>query len=347
MSFKIFIEQNKDIRPAGVELLTIGGDILNPTFSGISDSNARLSDAKALVKACANHIKEKVTLSVMPSVFFIYRGVAVGGLQRKLGGFASKPLTVKDKSIDPSIIVVNEDFKRLTGLVPIQKKLGKNGDPTDNSLISLTPQQQSYRIVKIEDVGNTKSYLCCRNTDRTLSWENTMTPTGKTLCTFLGDTSNPYLADWDLVLVGVTKRSIRQDKIREFEVVKKEQNILPQWLFDCLNNQTVPLSSHVTQHGPESLYGGNDITQPNEEFIVLTNTGSDSSNVSHKVINKSETNIVGTTPWDKVKTYVGSNFSDYFLYQFENFSGTGNNKPNNYDEAIKKLNQNLLNSISL
>ena len=305
----------------------------------------------SLVKKCASYINTEVKPKVIPGVFFIYRGVAIGGLQRNLGGFASKPLTVKYKSIDPGIIKYNQSsqpdpyLERLTGLVPIQIKLGKKGSPTDDSVISLTDQQRAYRIVKKEQVGNVKSYLCCGNTDRQLSWEKTMNPTGKTLCTFLGDTSNPYLADWDLVLVGVTKGTIKPDQIKIFNVVDQPDNrgmhnILPQWLFKCLGAQNIPLSSHVTQHGPESLYCGNDITQPDEEFIVLTNSRNERYDVTLKVINQKNVQD-GQTPWAVVQTYVTENLKDYFLYQFKEFSGK-ESKPNEYSSAIEVLNSTII-----
>jgi hypothetical protein len=347
MSHKIYIERNADNPPAKIELLTIGGDVASPTFAGIGDSNTRLADAKALVSACAASIKNGVGLSVTPGIYFVYRGVAVGGLQRGLGGFSSKPLTVKNKSIDPGTIKDNADFARLTGLVPLQIKLGKKGRPDDTSSIPLSRNQASYRIVKIEDAGNAKSYLCCGTSNRNLSWEDAAIPTGKSLCTFLGDTTNPYLADWDLVLVGVTKASIKNDStLRCFKVTDAggagPHNLLPQWLADSLKNQKVPLISHVTQHGPESLYCGNDITQPDEEFLVLTLPANSASGVTHKVINQDSSDLEGTTPWDKASAYVSANFGDYFSYKFVAFSGKGDSKPADYSTPIDELNGTLI-----
>ncbi|MDB9518853.1 hypothetical protein PN466_18055 [Roseofilum reptotaenium CS-1145] len=344
------IEPNEP-NPITVKLLPIGGNVEEPTFSGIGDGNQRLVDAKKLVEACTNYIKTTVIGTRFPGIFFIYRGVAIGGLQHGLGGFASKPLTVKEKSIDPAIIQGNDDFNRLTGLVPIQKKLGKKGKEDDPSCIALTNQEGAYRIVKTDtSSGNVKSYLCCGNTDRQFSWENTMNPNGKTLCTFLGNTSCPYLADWDLVLVGVTKQSIRQDKIGVFNVVKHQEagsnmyQIIPQWLLDCIKAQQIPIYTHVTQHGPESLYCGNDITQQNEQFIVLTHPNASRSGldkVTHEVINR-ESKMSEETPWSLVQKYVQNTFvQQYFLYQFEEFNGK-ENKPNSFDQAIHTVNQKLL-----
>jgi hypothetical protein len=346
MSYKIYIEKNVEIPPGKVELLTIGGKVAAPTFTGIGDSNTRLADAKALVSACATSIKKTVGLSVTPGIYFVYRGVAVGGLQRGLGGFSSKPLTVKNKSIDPGIIKDDADFARLTGLVPMQVKLGKKGRTDDTSSIPLSLNQGSYKIAKIEDVGNAKSYLCCGTSNRNLSWEDAAIPTGKSLCTFLGDTTNPYLADWDLVLVGVTKASIKDDStLRCFKVIDAggagPHNLLPQWLADCLKTQKVPLISHVTQHGPESLYCGNDITQSDEEFLVLTLSADSASGVTHKVINQDSSDLEGTMPWDKAISYIGANFGNYFSYKFSAFSGKGDSKPTDYSTPIDELNGTL------
>lgn len=346
MSYKIYIEKNIDVPPTMIELIQIGGNVASPTYTGIDDSNVRLADAKALVSACASHIKTKVGLSVAPGIFFIYRGVAVGGLQRGIGGFLSKPLTVKNKSIDPGIIKDDADFARLAGLVPIQVKLGKKGLPEDSSSIPLTARQASYRVVKVESVGNSKSYLYCGNSDRNLSWESVIAPAGKTLCTFLGDASNPYLADWDLVMVSTTKASIKNDStLPIFKVVDTGSdgmhNLLPQCLADCLSAQKLPLNSHVTQHGPESLYCGNDITQADEEFIVLALPANSSSGVIHKVIHRNSSGLSGDTPWDKARSYISMDMGSYFPYQFAAFSGKGDGKPTDYATPISKLNGTL------
>jgi|GEM_PF-5370191 len=340
MSYKIWIQSTGSNPRNLAELSTIGGDITNPTFTGISNGNARLADAESLLQKCADYINKKVNLSVSANVLFVYRGVAVGGLQRNLGGFSAKPLTVKNKSIDPTLLQGNGDFERLTGLVPVQVKLGKNGIPGDKSTISLSANQAAYMITKIEDVGAAKSYLCCNDTDRTLSWEGSTTPSGKTLCTFLGDTTNPYLADWDLVTVGVTKSSIKQDStVSFFKVIDKPtatvpHNILPQWLDDCLLQQVVPLNSHVTQHGPESLYCGNKIDLPNEEFLVLSGNA---KSTSQTIIN-STSSETGGTPFAKLQSYLSKNSGGFLFYQFQGFDGLGVNKPSDYTAAIGTFN---------
>lgn len=340
MSYKIWIQSTGSNPRNLVELLTIGGDITNPTFTAMSGGNVRLSDAETLVQNCAAYIKSKVGLGVAPNILFVYRGVAVGGLQRNLGGFSAKPLTVKNKSIDPTLLKGNVDFERLTGLVPILMKLGKNGNPTDQSTISLSATQASYMVAKIVDVGNTRSYLCCSNTDRTLSWESSMTPAGKTLCTFLGDTTNPYLADWDLVTLGVPKSSIKQDstdsvyKVIDTPTATVPHNILPQWLSDCLQQQQVPLNSHVTQHGPESLYCGNKIDSANEEFLLLSGNG---KSISQTIINASSTDA-GSTPFAKFQSHLSNNFAGYLFYQFPGFDGTGSSKPSDYTQAVSTFN---------
>jgi hypothetical protein len=353
MSYKIYIENKNTLIKH--ELYIIGGEVASPTFTGITDANVRLVDAKTLVSQCARHIKSKVVSSIMPGICFIYRGVAVGGIQRRIGDFSPKPLTVKYKSLDPAVMnnssdpQLKSDLGRLTGLVPIQTKLGKGGVETNNSEIVLAEGEVPYQILKEEAVGNTKSYLHCGNADRILSWVRVGdASTDKKPCTFLGDTTNPYLADWDLVLVGVTKNSIIKDgTIGVFKVIDSSMTsglgILPQWLADCLSNQVAPFKSHVTQHGPESLYCGNTITQPDEEFLVLTLAPNNSSSPSHKVINQNSSDLAGTTPWAKTKNHIDNHFKiSHFLYQFDIFTGVGVvPEERNYVTLINRLNDTL------
>ncbi|WP_013320770.1 hypothetical protein [Gloeothece verrucosa] len=370
MDYKISIQKHEQEAnapiPTPVDLHLIGSniDVTKPTFSNFekdslgNGNNLRLTDAKNLFRACASHINKTDKPKVPPKLFFIYRAVAIGGLTRGLGQFASKPLTVKDKSIDPNLISNNDDFRRLTGLVPIQKKLAKPAQGKYlNGFIELVDGWSQYKIVKKETTGNSKSYLCCDKGDRVrgLSWEDTedfkeLSNKGKILCTFLGNNSAPYLADWDLVLVGVSKPKPGSMQKSIYRVVdqpmnKSDHNILPQWLYDCLEKQSGTLSSHVTQHGPESLYCGNDITEPNEEFLVLRNHAKNIEEVHHYVINNNSAKYTGKTSWDKLQTYLKQELTpeDYFYYQFDEFTGK-ENKPGDYRTAITKLNDKLPNT---
>lgn len=307
----IFIQQI-DNPSNKVALNQIGGDITKPVFGSIGASNARFSDATTLLDACSRALP-----GTNKNVLLVYRGVAIGGLQRNLGGFTSKPLTVKNKSIDPAVI--NDAgsgglLNRLTGLVPIQMKFGKGG--TDGVIVPAAGQH-AYQVIMVDSsVGNTTTYLCCTTVkgDRTLSWEAAPpnASSGKELLTFLGD-SNPYLADWDLVIVGV-QTSDRTDKA--FNVVSVAgRGTLPQWLLSVIGNQTV--GDHVTQHGPESLYCGNAINSSGEEFLIVYGGA---GNCVSTVVNSASLQA-GATPFAKLMTFLQS--LNYKFYAFSDFKGDG------------------------
>ncbi len=325
--------QNTSNEGNKVKLFPITGDITKPSFGAIASGNPRFDDAVSLVKNCSTLVKGKVSLTTPPIILLVFRGVATGGLQRGLGGFSAKPLTVKAKSIDPTLL--SGDFKILSGLVPIQTTLSK--DNKEGSIIA-GAGQSAYKIIKVDNsVGNTTSYLCC--VGRTLSWESTATPAGKMLCTFLGDTMNAYLADWDLVLVGIGKQAIKNDQtISNYKVINQYTDqykfgSIPQWLSDGICNQTVPISNHVTQHGPESLYCQNPINSSSEEFIIFYG---DINNVNSKVISYAAS-YLGSSPFDKLKSCLSTpDFQSYFLYQFPQFDGTGETAPP--QNAIDNLN---------
>ena len=320
-----------------VELPQISGDVTKPTFNNMGEGNPRLVSAKELIEKCTKLISQGKKAE--QNVFFIYRGVAIGGLQRKLGGFASKPLTVKEKSIDPTLLNTDDAFKRLTGLIPMVKRLGKGGHDSDPTIIQPDENQLAYRIVQEDtEVGKEKKYLYCHKGKRTLTWVSSIDIDSSKYdeCNFLGSKLAAYLADWDLVLVGATKRNSGEEPI--YNVVKKEEagiaNILPQWLADNLKVQDF---TQVTQHGPESLYCGNDITGE-DEFLVVTQYG---TGATHVVIDKDTPNLNGNNPWEKTQDYVQTNLSNgYVQYKFDQFNGKPVDlTPEQKKTAIEELNK--------
>lgn len=337
MSHKIFIQTDRENPRNIIELPPVKSDITNPTFGSIGYENQRLNDAINLLKSSSNYIQNTVNTPNSPNLVFIYRGVAVGGINKKLDGFSSKPIDVKYKSINPLLIDKDNDLKRLSGSVPISKQLSKGGE---SGSIVLDPNQKEYFICKIDSIDNSKNYLFWDSNSHTFSWENNLLGKDRQLCSFLGDSSSPYLADWDLVNIGVTKRSLRDDKKEVFEIKNNpkpgvELSILPNWLEHTIGQQSVPLSRHVIQHGPESLYGKNIINDLSENFLVVygNSKNQDFIIVDHDGINN---------PFNMLQEKLDENFKeDYIWYEYSGFNGTGKGYPNDYSEFISNFNMAL------
>jgi len=277
---------------ASVELPTLGKvDIRATEFPTNLEGNQRYNSAVTLFEKC------RAALNRTTQFALVYRSVAVGGINRNLAGFAAKPLTLKFKSINPDLIYADEDFKRLTGLLPCLNSLSKGGG---TGSIPLKSGQFEFAVQKTHTLGSKKEYLYYNGSK--FSWDPDFSiGSSSNLATFAGTSQAPYLADWDLVTVGIKPISSNANLEVNFS---RSRGYLPKWLETGIENCS-HTSEQVTQHGPESLYCGNDILP--DHFLVVYGTESPAFKVFN---NEKDLSFLKESPLDA-----------FYWYQFPVFNG--------------------------
>lgn len=303
-------------------LRDIGIDPRENSVFGDRYSNERTNNVRTFVENCGAKIR-KIGVVQQAPIFFVYRSVAAGGVARKLTEFAAKPLLIKAKSIDPSIILKG-DLERLSGLLPTNTLLSKSKIPG-----IVTGIGSKYRVVK-QDVDK---FILYYNPSRVLQWfKATVTPSKEwKVCEFAGnDKSTPYIADWDLVTIGVQKsifKNWKGDKSAMNVDNAGKLGIVPIWMKEVLAD-IGHFDLNATQHGSESLYCGNDIRD--ESFFIVSISGRQGSDVQSEVI----------TNWSTFASAMKKEEAKgYFLYEFDSFDGTP--KKLNLPAEIVKLNKTI------
>ncbi|MEW7279597.1 hypothetical protein ABW636_13470 [Aquimarina sp. 2201CG1-2-11] len=303
-------------------LRDIGIDPRENSVFGDKYSTERTNNVRNFVENCGDKLRKRGVLQEAP-LFFVYRSVAAGGVARKLTEFAAKPLLIKAKSIDPSIILTGS-LRRLSGLLPTNTLLSKSKTPG-----IVTGIDSRYRVIK-EDM---EKFILYYNPNRELKWfKSTETPPKEwKVCEFAGNNkSTPYIADWDLVTIGVQKsifKNWKGDKSIMDIINAGKLGIVPVWMQEVLND-IGHFDLNATQHGSESLYCGNDIR--NESFFIASISGRPGSDVKSEVI----------TNWNAfISKMKKEEANGYFLYEFDPFDGTS--KKLNLSSEIIKLNKKI------
>jgi hypothetical protein len=337
------------------------------TYGDIFTNERRRDAIDTFEKTCLKIKKAKTSLNPYYGLMFIFRSVANGGVARTLAGFKSKPLTYKAKSIaidsildasNPNWSIRKEDFDsimRLSGLLPTNALLSK--DPSKQ--VPTPASKFEYR--KTSDVDSTIYWLHLKETagPNQLIWvkatdESTSETTRVSFC---GDSvSNPIIADWDLVSIGISNGTFisgrpNPDLYNEIQVVKPEdstqeiQGVLPKMLQEVIQTKiALPVTANTTvRHGPESLYCGNNIID--DEYFVVTNLNLKTfANYYSEFFENSDTKVYKVDDWQMLQYWFQS--SDWFYYNFDKFSGNSVHlTEEEKDEQIDALNKKLSDKI--
>lgn len=279
--------------------------------------------------------------------YFVFRPVAKGGLGRRNSRkFVPKPMTMKFKSIDTSRAEIaslpNVVKDVMSGFIPYHLYYGKRGgelfqkptkDKPFDKKASLSLAQQAKADSEMQ-VASSDDFTRCK-IERTIVGSGTFEELSINLSTgalywgksrdkplpilFFGDKEGkPFVADWDLLDVGVTKEV--RDKFCSDVRLKwrfdppnppvKGFGGGPSWLYEFFVKEQD--SSFPVKHGPESYYRGSEITTE-RCFFFKVNAQDTELNPNH----------LRAIPFLTFLEEVSKKTQTFFSNMFQGWSGSG------------------------